>query len=230
MIDIRAKGNVELGMRAKAQPKPEEIDVNTDIMRLNPNQVAHWASKLPKWIEAYDGFSIKCILERRGLWQRLVDDGLVEGRAKHNIIDDSPEQQLYKVQQALYERSMKGDAQAARAFTEMLTADKAKEAFNVEVNIVPYEIKDKSLKRIVYDADEGPVNEIITSWIERIHEDGCPANIVRLSEQLFDLWSEWAKDAYQEKPSSDITPQEEEKLTIAKMEAILDKVMTVKGG
>jgi hypothetical protein len=101
------------------------------------------------------------------------------------------------LERKLRERVIEGDVSAMRILAQQVDIDEARQALSQAViNIVPYRVKDTSLREIVRHADERPVAEMLDGLLERLEADGAPEAMQRAVTKFKTEWEEWALEAY----------------------------------
>jgi predicted NBD/HSP70 family sugar kinase len=90
------------------------------------------------------------------------------------FIPDNAEEQFALQQDALFRRAAAGDNQASRLWLQLQEKLAARKSFDIHVSIVPYDISDASLSRIISQADISVVVEMLKGLLTRMEVDGAP--------------------------------------------------------
>lgn len=136
------------------------------------------------------------LLVQAGVWERLGDLGYLVDMAPIDRAEEAPKSLDDLQADAIRKGLERGDPQMVRAYADVKAAQNAADTFaNLVINIKDYRIKDKSLKRIVLDADEVTIEEIFRAFAERADLDECPAALVRRIQEVLNEWLDWAKGA-----------------------------------
>jgi hypothetical protein len=101
-----------------------------------------------------------------------------------------------KLIEQIYATAMEGDLRAAKEWLEYFEQQAPVEDFNISVTVVPYEIADTSLKRIVAQADTPHVLEIFEGLALRLEEGEAPHELRDLTRCLREQYKLWAEKAY----------------------------------
>lgn len=146
--------------------------------------VAAVADDLKPKIEKWNAHSIRQMLLRCAVWDRLVDaekrisvspgkKDLTSAEKREALLDD------------MYRKGRAGDLASQKSYIEMSQAHQVKSAFDVQIGIVDYTIADKSLSAIVMDADEKPVGDILRAVVERCRIDAFSLEVTEMMEKAF---------------------------------------------
>jgi hypothetical protein len=111
------------------------------------------------------------------------------------------EAEYAQIVQALKDQAISGDAVARRQLIELHNANKAASAMDFVLNIVPYDIADKSLKEIVEQADTPIILEIIAGLANRLEHDHFSDMAKKTLMAFRRLFTDEAADIY--KPAED---------------------------
>jgi uncharacterized protein YkvS len=99
----------------------------------------------------------------------------------------------------VYANAMSGQLGAVKEWLDWAEQQVPQEDFNITVKVVPYEIKDVSLKRIAAQADTGHVVEIFEGIELRLEQMEAPHIIRDLTRCLKLQYVQWADEAYANK-------------------------------
>jgi hypothetical protein len=130
--------------------------------------------------EWWDAASIRKCLEKAqsktgqslNLWQRLVDAGYTRETTEIEEKEIPPEKRRAELLDVLYRKGLAGDPVSVKAYMELSQTEEKKVAFDCNVFIQTYRVKDPSLREIVLEADEKPVCELAYALHERCVLDG----------------------------------------------------------
>lgn len=147
---------------------------------------------LRRALDDASALAIKAMFQQAGYWSRLMDAGMLSGSAAHEIIGGKPAQELFE--ESLLAGLAKGDPRIMKMWDDTRRASEASQAFNVTFEITPYDIADASLARIVSEADEEPVKQILVALADRSEADGCPPELVAQIRSCTSRWLEWARE------------------------------------
>ena len=114
-----------------------------------------------------------------------------EPEPKQIIIPASAEEQLRAQIDDLYRQSLSGNMPAKRLWLEMQQEADARRAFDVHVSIVPYDIADRSLAKIVSAADISVVVEMLSGLSSRMEHDQTPGRIRELLDRFKVEYEQW---------------------------------------
>lgn len=110
-----------------------------ELDQLNPNQVAHRADQVRKHLLPLDGDSIRAVLEACGVLERLE----MPDEDTPDFSKMTPDEQRTAGMSALFRQVMRGNANAARVWKEMVGEAKGEDqATNILFDFVPYDVPD----------------------------------------------------------------------------------------
>ena len=110
------------------------------------------------------------------------------------VPQNTRERMFLELKEDVYERAMSGDTASAKLWLEMYREEAPDQTFNVKVDIVPYEVADKSLSRIIQNTDPVIVDEMLGALLARCVRDHAPLDIqdaVRTAARKFAQWASY---------------------------------------
>ncbi len=167
------------------------------LRRLNDNQYTNRVRQVAALLGDMVTDQAWQMLEDAGVLTRLRDAGSLPGgtNAPQAPRDGTSVAEL--LEQAYRRGLERADPQMVRALEDKRARREAIQQFQVHIELTPYRVADHSLRKIVLEADEKAVREIMDGFAERSEIDGCPKQLVSAILDVLGEWMEWARSGLQ---------------------------------
>ena len=179
--------------------------------RLNVNQIKGRVRTLLATMGEVENDQFLEIMNNTGWLDRLVEMGAINAAILDAVkaTTEEPAADYVKghrfknveearghILQGLYERAVTGDAQSARAFSEIATDNAPKNRFEIEVKVVPADVPDKMLREINMQAAPFHVDEGLEGLETRMQIDEAPHDLRELLKKFRARFAKWCEVVY----------------------------------